>query len=58
MTVVVSPLIALITDQVAALKAKNIPTEALNSKIIGDERKKIMNVSLLVHLMQFKGFRT
>uniref|UniRef100_A0A7I4YA65 ATP-dependent DNA helicase n=1 Tax=Haemonchus contortus TaxID=6289 RepID=A0A7I4YA65_HAECO len=41
-TVVVSPLIALITDQVAALRAKGIPSESLNSKLTTSERTRII----------------
>ncbi|VDO49809.1 unnamed protein product [Haemonchus placei] len=41
-TVVVSPLIALITDQVAALRAKGIPSESLNSKLTASERTRII----------------
>uniref|UniRef100_A0A1I7XRP0 DNA 3'-5' helicase n=1 Tax=Heterorhabditis bacteriophora TaxID=37862 RepID=A0A1I7XRP0_HETBA len=40
--IVVSPLIALITDQVAALQAKSIPSEALNSKLNSQERTRII----------------
>ncbi|KAK6056788.1 ATP-dependent DNA helicase, RecQ family [Cooperia oncophora] len=41
-TVVVSPLIALITDQVAALRAKGVPSESLNSKLTAAERNRII----------------
>ncbi|VDN21785.1 unnamed protein product [Cylicostephanus goldi] len=41
-TVVVSPLIALITDQIAALKEKGIPSESLNSKLSAPERTRII----------------
>ncbi|KHJ94352.1 hypothetical protein OESDEN_05720 [Oesophagostomum dentatum] len=41
-TVVVSPLIALITDQVAALRGKGIPSESLNSKLSTSERNRII----------------
>ncbi|CAJ0578331.1 unnamed protein product, partial [Mesorhabditis spiculigera] len=37
-TIVVSPLIALITDQVTALRSKGIPSVALNSKLNSTER--------------------
>ncbi|KAK6741315.1 hypothetical protein RB195_009270 [Necator americanus] len=40
--VVVSPLIALITDQIAALRAKGIPCESLNSKLNTSERTRII----------------
>ncbi|CAI4232422.1 unnamed protein product [Auanema sp. JU1783] len=42
-TVVVSPLIALITDQVNALVGKNVPAVALNSKLTADERSQIIS---------------
>ncbi|PIO66211.1 ATP-dependent DNA helicase, RecQ family [Teladorsagia circumcincta] len=41
-TVVVSPLIALITDQVAALRAKGIRCDSLNSKLTAAERTRIV----------------
>ncbi|WKX98910.1 hypothetical protein Q1695_014077 [Nippostrongylus brasiliensis] len=41
-TVVVSPLIALISDQIAALRAKGIPSESLNSKLTTAERSRII----------------
>lgn len=42
LTLVLSPLIALIEDQLAQLVAKNIPAAALNSKTSAAERNKIM----------------
>ncbi|KAK6032730.1 ATP-dependent DNA helicase, RecQ family [Ostertagia ostertagi] len=41
-TIVVSPLIALITDQVAALRAKGIRCDSLNSKLTAAERTRIV----------------
>lgn len=40
-TLVLSPLIALIEDQVQQLKAKHIEAEALNSKTLASDRKRI-----------------
>ncbi|KAF8359094.1 rcq-5 [Pristionchus pacificus] len=40
-SIVVSPLIALITDQVAACQKKGIPCESLNSKLTTAERQRI-----------------
>lgn len=42
-TLVISPLIALIEDQVMQLKEKGIPSAAYNSKTTPVERKKIMS---------------
>ena len=41
-TLVFSPLIALIEDQIIRLKEKGIPAEALNSKTLAKERKRIL----------------
>ncbi|VDM60483.1 unnamed protein product [Angiostrongylus costaricensis] len=40
--VVISPLIALITDQITALRAKGVPSESLNSKLSSEERSRII----------------
>lgn len=42
-TIVVSPLIALMKDQVDALVAKNIPAAAVNSSLGGEEYRRVMN---------------
>ena len=42
LTLVLSPLIALIEDQITQLVSRNIPAAALNSKTSAAERKKIM----------------
>ena len=42
LTVVLSPLIALIEDQITQLLSRNIPAAALNSKTLAAERKRIM----------------
>ena len=42
LTVVLSPLIALIEDQITQLVSRNIPAAALNSKTSAAERKRIM----------------
>lgn len=39
-TIVISPLIALMQDQVDALKKKNLPAEFINSTVSPDQRKK------------------
>ncbi|MBR5214448.1 MAG: ATP-dependent DNA helicase RecQ [Akkermansia sp.] len=41
-TIVVSPLIALMKDQVDALVAKGIPAAAINSTLAGDEYRQVM----------------
>ena len=42
-TIVVSPLIALMKDQVDALVAKGIPAAAINSSLAGEEYRQVMN---------------
>lgn len=42
-TIVVSPLIALMKDQVDALAAKGIPAAAINSSLGGEEYRQVMN---------------
>ena len=42
-TVVVSPLIALMKDQVDALQARNIPAAAINSSLGADEYRQVMD---------------
>ena len=42
-TIVVSPLIALMKDQVDALLAKGIPAAAINSSLGGEEYRQVMN---------------
>lgn len=42
-TIVVSPLIALMKDQVDALVAKGIPAAAINSSLGGEEYRQVMN---------------
>lgn len=45
-TLVVSPLIALMQDQTAHLLARNIPAACLNSEVVGKERRRIMSDAL------------
>ena len=44
-TIVVSPLIALMKDQVDALQARNIPAAAINSSLGEDEYRQVMAAS-------------
>lgn len=43
LTIVVSPLIALMKDQVDALRARNIPAAAINSSLGAEEYRSVMN---------------
>ncbi|KAE9421113.1 hypothetical protein Angca_005737, partial [Angiostrongylus cantonensis] len=54
--VVISPLIALITDQIAALRAKGVPSESLNSKLSSEERSRIIEVHRASYFALFVPF--
>ena len=52
-TVVISPLLSLMTDQVAHLRANNIQAATLNSEISNEERSEIMSYLREAHPEQF-----
>lgn len=61
-TVVFSPLIALIQDQILSCKAYGIKCDSLNSKTNIEDRKRIVEVNVLFSLMYLsfvvEGFRS
>ena len=56
MAIVVSPLLALIKDQVSALRARNVPCETINSSIPEAEKKRIRAVIFHLKPLLFAAF--
>ena len=56
MAIVVSPLLALIKDQVNALRARNVPCETINSSIPEAEKKRIRAVIFHLKPLLFAAF--